>query len=247
MAFSLNVLLDNSISTFSPPDTRLKFMNDIDMALRYVERARSIIKAANRSPVQLALKLFRSRPATNAGESMRVLDEHSVVVALARDAVSGRDLLSFRHSELLLLQRALRTRRNSLAPISKLPTEVLSPILGLCPTIDVDGPHFQTGNFILGMKTAHVCRRWHEIATKSPHFWAHIVLSRPRWALEMLHRSRAAPLIQVGVTIAAPDAKTVAARDLVLGHLHRIRELHLHLPSEVRSNPNRTPYSCARS
>ncbi|KAJ7826473.1 hypothetical protein B0H14DRAFT_2264124, partial [Mycena olivaceomarginata] len=133
--------------------------------------------------------------------------------------------------EIQLLQRALRTRRNSLVPISALPTEVLTPILELCPTIAVDGPGFKTANFIREATLSHVCRRWREITLKSSTFWSNIVLSRPRWALEMLHRSPAAPLA-VGADLASVLPKQIAARDLVLAQLFRIRELRLHMAAQ---------------
>ncbi|KAJ6552226.1 hypothetical protein DFH09DRAFT_1038838 [Mycena vulgaris] len=187
------------------------------------------------------MRLFRSRSTTKLNAAAAQLesqrDENATVVALAQEVSSGaRALLSLQPFELSLFQRALRTRRNSLAPISRLPTEVLAPILELCPTIDDDRPHFHTGNFILRLTSAQVCRRWREIALKSSHFWTHIVLSRPRWALEMLHRSRAAPLT-VGVALGAATTKTIAARELVLVQLSRIRELHVDVPTP-RSLPS---------
>ncbi|KAJ7766334.1 Alpha/Beta hydrolase protein [Mycena maculata] len=236
---SLAVLLDTNVSAFSPHETRLKAITDIDAALEDLRAARAALKTAKRSPVKQALRLLRSRSTTKPNESARAQDENDNVLALAQDAVAGRDLLSFQPSELSLLQRALRSQRNSLAPISRLPTEVLTTILESCPTIDGDRPHFRTRKFVSALKIAHVCRRWRDVALLSAHFWTNIVLSRPRWALEMLHRSRVAPLV-VAVDLAAADTKTVAARDLVLGQLRRIRELHLSLPL---FDPNRLPAS----
>ncbi|KAJ7111489.1 hypothetical protein C8R44DRAFT_883283 [Mycena epipterygia] len=232
---SFEVLLNTTVSTFSARRTKLRHIADIDVALKDVERAHSTVKTAHKSPVKQALKLFRSRSTAKLNtrlESHRVLaDENATVVSLAQELIAGtRDLLSLQLFELVLLRRALRTRRNSLAAVARLPTEVLAPILELCPTIGDDGPHFRTGNFIWGLKIAHVCRRWREIAMKSSYFWTHIVLSRPRWALEMLHRSRAAPLV-VGIDFGASPTKTVAARDLVLAQLSRIRELRVRMPA----------------
>ncbi|KAJ7092842.1 hypothetical protein B0H15DRAFT_832656 [Mycena belliarum] len=224
----LDVLLDNTVSACSHRDARLTLTVRIDIALTEVERAHATVKAANRSPVKQALKLFRSRPSAKLKEVNSVREDgDGAAVALAQDISSGeRALLSLQPTELLLLQRALQTRRNSLAPISRLPTEVLAPILEQCPTIGDDAPSFRTANFVAGLQSAHVCRRWRDIALDSARFWAHIVLSRPRWALEMLHRSRAAPLV-VGLNLVPAPTKTVAARDLVLAQLARIRELHL--------------------
>ncbi|KAJ7450823.1 hypothetical protein FB451DRAFT_1285232 [Mycena latifolia] len=228
---SLKVLLDDSVSAFSGRDARLTLTVRIDIALQELEQAHATTKAANRSPVKQALKLFRSRSTAKLNvqlESRRVrADDNAAVAALAQEVSSGRRaLLSLQPPEILLLQRALRTRRNSVAPVFRLPTEVLAPILELCPTIEDDSPQFHTDNFVSGLRLAHVCRRWREVAMGSARFWTHIVLSRPRWALEMLHRSRVAPLV-VGVDITASATKTVAARDLVLAQLPRIRELRV--------------------
>ncbi|KAJ7802524.1 hypothetical protein B0H14DRAFT_3154978 [Mycena olivaceomarginata] len=208
--------------------TRLKFIDNIDVALEEVDAAYASIKAANRSPVKKTLNLLR-----RASIVQPVLhDENATVVSLAQGVSSGRrTLLSLHPSEILLLKRALRTRRNSLASVSVLPTEVLTPILELCPTIAVDTPDFKTANFVRGVTLSHVCRRWREIALKRSTFWTHIVLSRPRWALEMLHRSRAAPLA-VGADLGSVLPKQIAARDLVLAQLFRIRELRLHMAAQ---------------
>ncbi|KAJ7866563.1 hypothetical protein B0H14DRAFT_3442275 [Mycena olivaceomarginata] len=136
-----------TVSVFSARRTRLEFISDIDVALKEVEAAYVSIKAANRSPVRQALNLLRRASKLNLRPVLH--DENAIVVSLAQEVSSGRrTLISLQPSEIQLLQRALRTRRNSLVPISALPTEVLTPILELCPTIAVDGPGFKTANFI---------------------------------------------------------------------------------------------------
>ncbi|KAJ6588121.1 hypothetical protein B0H19DRAFT_1057373 [Mycena capillaripes] len=229
---SLEVLLNGSVTAFSARPARENLVQEIDLALADVESAASTLKAADRSPVKQAFKLFRSRSSLkpNAKTETRVYeDENASAVCLAQEVAAGRNLTSLRPFEIVLLRRALQTRRNSLASISRLPTEVLAPILDLCPAMEADKPEFKTGKFILGLTVSHVCRRWREIAMKSSRFWSGIVLSRPRWALEMLHRSRAAPLM-VGADFGSSATKNIAARDLVLAQLWRIRELHLNMP-----------------
>ncbi|KAF7343264.1 hypothetical protein MVEN_01758300 [Mycena venus] len=227
---SLEILLnDHTVSAFSSLTTRLGFMHDIDLALKEVE------SAYKKSPVKQALKLFRR--ASKHLESQVFADENATVVILAKDVTSGcRNLVSLQLFEILLLRRALRTRRNSLASISRLPTEILTSILELCPKIDSDLSEFEPSKFVLGLTVSHVCRRWREIAMKSSQFWSYIALSQPRWALEMLHRSRATPLV-VAVSFESSGIKHIAARDLVLAQISRIRQLHLHLPQRS-SIPN---------
>ncbi|KAJ7802511.1 hypothetical protein B0H14DRAFT_3780252 [Mycena olivaceomarginata] len=112
--------------------------------------------------------------------------------------------------------------------------EVLTPILELCPTIAVNHPNFKTANFVCRVTLSHVCRRWREIALKSSTFWTHIVLLQPRWALEMLHRSRAAPLA-VGADPGSMLPKQIAVRDLripapLLLPAPVLETFHLHFP-----------------
>ncbi|KAJ7794020.1 hypothetical protein B0H14DRAFT_3888981 [Mycena olivaceomarginata] len=207
---SLGALLtDRTVSVFSVRRTRLEFIADIDVALEEVEAAYESIKAAIRSPVKKVLNLLRRA---------------SIVQPVLHDENATP-------SEIQLLQRALRTRRNSLVSVSALPTEVLTPILELCPTIAVDTPDFKTANFVRGVTLSHVCRRWREITLKSSTFWTHIVLSRPRWALEMLHCSRVAQLA-VGADLGSMLPKHIAACDLVFAQLFRIRELRLHMAAQ---------------
>ncbi|KAJ7794019.1 hypothetical protein B0H14DRAFT_3888980 [Mycena olivaceomarginata] len=199
-----------TVSVFSARRARLEFIADIDVALKEVEAAHVSVKAANRSPVRQALNLLRRASKLNLRPVLH--DENAIVVSLAQEVSSGRrTLIALQPSEIQLLQRALRTRRNSLVPISALPTEVLTPILELCPTIAVDGPGFKTANFIREATLSHVCRRWRGITLESSTFWSNIVLSRPSWALEMLHRSPRGP------------ART---------QLFRIRELRLHMAAQ---------------
>ncbi|KAJ6588122.1 hypothetical protein B0H19DRAFT_1300655 [Mycena capillaripes] len=232
---SLEVLLNATVTAFSARETRENFIQAIDLALQDVESASSTI---NRSLVKQAFKLLRSRSSKpNLKTGTQVYnDENASAVSLAQKVVSGRSLISLQPFEIVLLRRALRTRRNSLASISRLPPEVLAPILNLCPTMDADRPEFRTGNFVLGLTISHVCRRWREIAMKSSNFWSGIVLSRPQWALEMLNRSRAAPLM-VGVDLGSSATTNVAARDVVLAQLWRIRELHLNMPRNSHNVP----------
>ncbi|KAJ7654287.1 hypothetical protein B0H17DRAFT_1214382 [Mycena rosella] len=152
---SLEVLLDNTVSAFSGREARLALtVRIVDIALKEIERVQTTIKAANQCPVKQALKLFRSCSTTKLNAQLELRkDENAAVVALAHEVSSGRrSLHSLQRFELSLLQRALRTRRNSLALIFRLPTEVLAPILEQCPTIEGDAPRFQTGNFVSGLK-----------------------------------------------------------------------------------------------
>ena len=60
--------------------------------------------------------------------------------------------------------RALSQRRNELAPISSLPTEIITDIFLLASAI--------AKRDYLGLNVAHVYRRWREIALNPCLFWS---------------------------------------------------------------------------
>ncbi|KAH8987711.1 hypothetical protein EDB86DRAFT_2084659 [Lactarius hatsudake] len=94
--------------------------------------------------------------------------------------------------------RALRLRRNALAPISSLPPELFAVIfsfLRLPPsgTVLLGGapdPHLSWLN------VAHVCHQWREVALNQPFFWSHVDFTTltPAGATEMLVRAKSVPL-----------------------------------------------------
>ncbi|KAJ7049523.1 hypothetical protein C8F01DRAFT_1238460 [Mycena amicta] len=80
-----------------------------------------------------------------------------------------------RISSLLLELYQLREERNTLAPIDRLPTEVILAIFDLLAKPSL--PEMMT-----------VCRRWHSIIVSNPALWAHI--HGYDWALEWLLGAR---------------------------------------------------------
>ncbi|KAH9010863.1 hypothetical protein EDB84DRAFT_1406207 [Lactarius hengduanensis] len=94
--------------------------------------------------------------------------------------------------------RALRRRRNALAPISSLPPELFAAIfssLRLPPrgtTLLVMEPDRQQ----LWLHVAHVCHQWREVALNQPFFWSHVDFTTltPAGATEMLVRAKSVPL-----------------------------------------------------
>ena len=83
--------------------------------------------------------------------------------------------------------RALRQRRNTLSPISSLPTEVIAAIFYLlCEQPDV----------YLVLPVSHVCSRWREIALDHPLLWSHLNFAAvsQAGAAEILARSGMVPL-----------------------------------------------------
>ena len=82
--------------------------------------------------------------------------------------------------------RALKSRRNELSPISRLPTEILCNIFKFSLT-DYPRPETWT-NF------NQVSQHWRSSALSAPELWTNIILSYPRWTQEMLKRSKKAKL-----------------------------------------------------
>ncbi|KDQ51901.1 hypothetical protein JAAARDRAFT_62254 [Jaapia argillacea MUCL 33604] len=123
------------------------------------------------------------------------------------------------HFKAILL---LRAYRNSLAPISRLPPELLTKIFAL------DGLGWEAGRAQpcrnLWLRVTHVCRRWRVIALSSPTLWTHPLIAFPSWFPEMLRRSRGAPLV-VDATQAV--VRPTQFRE-IFGQVHRIRELRIH-------------------
>jgi hypothetical protein len=98
-------------------------------------------------------------------------------------------------------KRALKSRQNELAPISRLPPETLAAIFSFFSLSTWRG---ETGKYewlietgsITWICVAHVCRLWREIALSYPRFWSHIDLTKltPVGMAEILPRAKTLPL-----------------------------------------------------
>jgi hypothetical protein len=88
--------------------------------------------------------------------------------------------------------RALKFRHNELAPISRLPCEILAATFSFLSVFA-----WNEGSGILAwICVAHVCHRWRETALNHPRFWSHINLTKltPGGMAEILPRAKMAPL-----------------------------------------------------
>ncbi|KAA1479409.1 hypothetical protein DENSPDRAFT_789182, partial [Dentipellis sp. KUC8613] len=95
---------------------------------------------------------------------------------------------------------SLRFHYNSLAPVNRLPSEVLIHILTFLERIDpprsIDWSKAATGdNIDIGwLHATHVCRQWRIAALGYPCLWSDIyVRSGARWTEAYLHRAQMAP------------------------------------------------------
>jgi hypothetical protein len=141
--------------------------------------------------------------------------------------------------------QALRYRRNELAPISSLPTEVIEAIFSLLRVPDTSSPSTLSGKPD-HLRVAHVCHHWREIALNQPLFWSHIDATTvsSAGAVEILARARMAPLhLEAKVPLGRwDDARFDAFRKQLQAHVSHIRHLALgaghleHLDIHTTSN-----------
>jgi len=97
-----------------------------------------------------------------------------------------------RHAQEVI--REVRTLRNSLRPVNRLPPEVLT----FCATLVSDGDPRSI------VALTHVCRYWREAIGSNPRNWRSISTSWKRLVPLCLERAGAVPLV---VDIAVPDGK----------------------------------------
>ena len=91
----------------------------------------------------------------------------------------------------------LKTRRNALAPAATLPAEILSNIFLRARDACVE----QDPRSKKWVAIAETCRRWRSVAVKFAAFWDHVDLFRPRWADELLIRSKTSPTLSVVASV----------------------------------------------
>ncbi|KAH9081463.1 hypothetical protein EDB83DRAFT_2512327 [Lactarius deliciosus] len=96
--------------------------------------------------------------------------------------------------------RELRLRRNALAPISFLPTDVFAAIFSflrirvpIAPSPSALGGR---SDHLAWLRVTHVCHHWREIILNQPLFWSHIDFTTltSAGAVEILARAKMAPL-----------------------------------------------------
>jgi hypothetical protein len=123
--------------------------------------------------------------------------------------------------------RMLKTRRNSLAPISRLPTEILARIFTTIAHSYLDNFGYRELSWIYSVTA--VCGHWRAIALECTSLWCFISVECQNWTEVMLERSKMAPLIVKAKLDDDPldissEGDTVR---LALQHISRIKELRL--------------------
>lgn len=113
--------------------------------------------------------------------------------------------------------QTLRTYRNTMVPINKLPLEILSHIFT-----------YGTG---LRSLPATVCSHWRAISLQCPSLWRDLIRpyhSHPEWTALLLERSKNAPIrLDLHRVWPLSDSNKMASLELVLGHASQVEELRI--------------------
>ena len=139
--------------------------------------------------------------------------------------------------EIISLQEsilALKSRRNALAPISRLPPETLAAIFSLLSSYTWCTKAGNRGSICV----TYVCRRWRETALNHPHLWTCIDFNKltPAAMAEILARSKAAPLCLEAYVTKLSVAQHNAFERHLEDHISHTRRLDIwgHLRSAIK-------------
>jgi F-box-like len=132
--------------------------------------------------------------------------------------------------------RALQSRRNSLASISRLPPEAMANIFSFLsspgrPTLpSPTAKHDRLG----WLRVAHVCHLWREIALNQPRFWSHIDFALTSAGIaEMLTRAKMAPLFLEAVIGYHWDMARISAfQEILEAHISHTAHLTITAKSD---------------
>ncbi|KAJ3721143.1 hypothetical protein C8R42DRAFT_669943 [Lentinula raphanica] len=123
--------------------------------------------------------------------------------------------------------RELKFRRNLLAPISKLPAEILCAIFMFCNVPETPSNYASYNPHWRWVTVTHISRLWRNTALNCPALWSKPEFTRTEWAHEMIKRSKMAPLtIEVNSNIWLTP-RVLDAVSEGLKHLPRIHEIRL--------------------
>ncbi|KAK7051253.1 hypothetical protein VNI00_004753 [Paramarasmius palmivorus] len=163
----------------------------------------------------------------------------------------------------------LKFTRNSFVPIHQLPNELLSEIFLSCADLEWIGSMLPSYCLIDLIDEppwgwifiTHVCQRWRMVALDIATLWTSLNLGYPDWAVEMLKRSRSAPLriqysargvgskgLQVLEQVLADDIARVLTLALSYGKEDEIQRLLLTLgPAPLLEKLHLEAYASGRS
>ena len=127
--------------------------------------------------------------------------------------------------------RALKSRRNTLAPISRLPPETLTAIFSFLPP----SAWVTKVRNLARICVTHVCRQWRETALNYPRLWSDFNLTKltPAVMAEILARAQTMPLNLEANVIKWSVAQSDAFVRQLKAHIPHIR--HLNISGSLRA------------
>ncbi|TFY78191.1 hypothetical protein EWM64_g5818 [Hericium alpestre] len=136
----------------------------------------------------------------------------------------ARQVLNDELSAMHLAMCSIRTRINSLCPISALPAELLVHILELYVSTKPAGSCVDSGGHLGWIEVTHVCRLWRDTALQSPGLWSNVCFKLgSQWTELMLARVKSVP-----ISVHWDETEgTQESLDFISAHLRHTRELSL--------------------
>jgi hypothetical protein len=162
------------------------------------------------------------------------------VATISRDTL--RQAIDDKLNPLEEYARAVKSSRNALAPISRLPLEIITAIFSFFS----HSAWSKEAGPLAWMRVAHVCSRWRDIALKDPLFWSHINFTKltPVGVAEILARAKMAPLnLEADVTFLS-EARLDAFERQLEAHISHTRHLSISGP-HLQSALDRLIIPCA--
>lgn len=128
---------------------------------------------------------------------------------------------------------ALRTKRNALSPVSRLPDELLATVFTLYARQYHIADWAKVKNFATPAArvppwvwVSYVCRRWRMVALGCPTLWTYAFFVSRTWMTALLQRSQMAPL-RVRMDLTYYSTRRSLLLEMLFEHLPRMEEFHL--------------------
>ncbi|KAF8810888.1 hypothetical protein BYT27DRAFT_7134588 [Phlegmacium glaucopus] len=119
--------------------------------------------------------------------------------------------------------RSLKSRRNNLSSISRLPAEILCKICSFIEGRTRD-PWRSPESWI---SFSRASQQWRLLALSAPELWTNIPIKYPRWAEKMLARSKMAELTMQADLIYSTNSRVLDAIRLCLFQMIRLKEIDI--------------------
>ena len=124
--------------------------------------------------------------------------------------------------------RAIKSRRNELSPISRLPVDILRKIFSLIEDTGDSSIPYSDRRPESWTNFSQVSQHWRSSALSAPQLWTKIPLSYPRWAEEMLIRSKMDKLIiRSSRPLEMSNPKTIETIRSCFHEMNRVEEIDL--------------------